>query len=118
MTVRPNRPKLNNHTAAREWLLSRWFAAVALATATVRTELTDPAPGVMEAGENEQVSPLGKLGQDRAMALLKAPDCAAAVTVTFPDPPEGIVMDEGFVANDTVVLPAQCEVNFTGAEIV
>ena len=27
-------------------------------------------------------------------------------------------MDEGFVASNTVVLPAQFELNFTGAEMV
>ncbi len=55
------------------------------------------------------------------MALLKAPDCGVAVTVTFPDPPDWIVMDDGFVPNDTVGLllavPPQLDVNFTAPDI-
>jgi hypothetical protein len=61
--------------------------------------------------------PLGKPEQDKAIALLKVPDWAAAVTVTFPDPPATIVMDDGFVPNDTVVLAAQFDVNLTAPDI-
>jgi len=88
-----------------------------------RTEVTALLPGVMEAGENEQVRPWGKPEQVKAMALLKEPDWGVAVTVTFPDPPEEIVSEEGLVPNVTVaplvppVPPVQFEVNFTGPEI-
>lgn len=59
------------------------------------------------------------------MGLLKAPEFGAAVTVTFPDPPDAIVKDEGLVPNVRVVLPpvppvvvaSQLEVNATGPEI-
>lgn len=75
------------------------------------------------------------------MALLKAPDCGVAVTVTFPDPPEVIVREEGLVVKVKVVPPigdgeggggagdggggagvggggaTQVEINETGAEI-
>lgn len=79
--------------------------------------MTDPAPGVIEAGEKEHVIPFGKPEQDNAIALLKAPDCAAAVTVRSPDPPEGIVIEDGLVPNDTVVLAEQLELNFTAPDI-
>jgi hypothetical protein len=48
---------------------------------------------------------------------LKAPDWAAAVTVTLPDVPERMVIDDGFVPNDTVAPPPQFEVNFTAPDI-
>jgi hypothetical protein len=55
------------------------------------------------------------------MALLKAPDCVVATTVIFPDPPDEIVIADGFVANDTVVVPPelteQLDVKGTGPEI-
>jgi hypothetical protein len=37
--------------------------------------------------------------------------------VTFPDPPTAIVIEDGFVPNDTVVLAAQFDVNFTEPDI-
>jgi hypothetical protein len=52
-----------------------------------------------------------------------------AVTVIFPDPPDAIVIADGFVLNDTVAVPdeppdeppvelaAQLDVNCTGPEI-
>ncbi len=56
------------------------------------------------------------------MALLKAPDCGVAVTVTSPDPPDTIVTEEGFVPKATVglsllVLPPQVDVKFTPLDI-
>jgi len=55
------------------------------------------------------------------MALLKGPDRAVAVTITFPDPPEGIVIDEGSVPNEIDGVPAtvapHVEVNVTGPDI-
>lgn len=37
--------------------------------------------------------------------------------MTFPDPPAAIVIDDGFVPNDTVVLAVQFDVNFTAPDI-
>jgi hypothetical protein len=55
------------------------------------------------------------------MALLKVPEVGTAVTVTFPDPPEAIVMADGVdpkVRLELVVeLPQQLEVICTGPEI-
>ena len=55
------------------------------------------------------------------MALLKAPDWDAAVTVILPDPPEEMAIDDGFVPRETVAVPvatpAQVDVNFTGPDI-
>ena len=79
--------------------------AVTLAAATVRTELTALPPGVMEAGENEQARFCGKPEHAKAIALLKDPELGAAVTVTFPDPPDEIVKAEGLVPNVKLVSP-------------
>lgn len=57
----------------------------------------------MEAGENEQARPCGKPEHARAISLLKDPELGAAVTVTFPDPPEEIVNAEGLVPNVKLV---------------
>lgn len=52
------------------------------------------------------------------MALLNDPECGEAVTVTLPDPPDGIVTADGFVPSETVAaLPVQVEVNFTAPDI-
>src|SRR5579864_4133864 len=72
--VRPNKPKLKSQVANRGLLRSRWFTAVTLTAATVRTELAALLPGVMEAGANEQARVLGNPEQAKVMALLKAPD--------------------------------------------
>jgi hypothetical protein len=71
----------------------------------VRTELTAPPPGVMEAGENEQARFCGKPEQAKTIALLKLPEFGAAVTVTFPDAPVVIVKAEGLVPNVKLVAP-------------
>jgi hypothetical protein len=80
----------------------------------------------MEAGANEQLRVLGNPEQARATALLKAPDCGVAVTVTLPDPPEVIVKEEGLVPRVKVGLvgpgkggvgATQLDVTMTGAEI-
>ena len=71
----------------------------------VRTELTAPPPGVMEAGENEQARFCGKPEQAKTIALLKLPEFGATVTVTFPDAPEVIVKAEGLVPNVKLVPP-------------
>jgi hypothetical protein len=79
------------------------------------------APGVMEAGANEQARPWGSPSQVRAIAPLKGPEVGVAVTVKFPDPPEEIVKEEGFVPSVRLVPPVapatQLEVNCTGPEI-
>ena len=129
--VNPNKPKLKSQVATRELFRSRWSEAATLAAATVRTELTALLPGVTEAGANEQLRALGNPEQVRAIALLKAPDCGVAVTVTLPDPPEEIVKEEGFVPKIKVGLvgvggggggggggvATQLDVTLTGAEI-
>jgi hypothetical protein len=81
----------------------------------------------MEAGENEQARFCGKPEHAKAISLLKDPESGAAVTVTFPDPPEEIVNAEGSVPNvklvalvvvpPPVVLVWQLAENFTGPEI-
>ena len=82
----------------------------------------------MEAGENEQARFCGKPEHVRAIALLKDPELGAAVTVTFPDPPEVIVNAEGLVPNvklvplvvvvpPPVVLAWQLAENVTGPDI-
>jgi hypothetical protein len=82
----------------------------------------------MEAGENEQARFWGKPEHAKAIALLKDPESGAAVTVTFPDPPEEIVNAEGLVPNvklvalvvvvpPPVVLVWQLAENFTAPDI-
>jgi hypothetical protein len=81
----------------------------------------------MEVGENEQARFCGKPEHAKVIALLKDPELGAAVTVTFPDPPEEIVNAEGLVANvklvpavvvpPPVVLVWQLAENFTGLDI-
>src|SRR5208282_693755 len=70
---------------------------------TVRTEVAVLAPGVMVAGEKEQLKLEGSPLQVSEMGLLKAPDCAVAATLKVPDLPEGMVMAAGDALNDTVV---------------
>ena len=82
----------------------------------------------MEAGENEQARLCGKPEHARAISLSKDPELGAAVTVTFPDPPEEIVNAEGLVPNvklvplvvvvpPPVVLVWQLAENVTGPDI-
>jgi hypothetical protein len=81
----------------------------------------------MEAGENEQARFCGKPEHAKAIALLKDPELGAAVTVTFPHPPEVIVNAEGLVPNvklvppvvvpPPVVLAWQLAENVTGPDI-
>ena len=53
----------------------------------VRVEVAVPEPGVIVAGEKEQLSELGSVGQESEIGLFKAPDCAVAITVMLPDCP-------------------------------
>lgn len=61
----------------------------------VRVEIAEPEPGVMVAGEKEQLKLLGRPAQESEIGLVEEPDCALAVTVTFPDCPAGRVMAAG-----------------------
>ena len=69
----------------------------------VRVEVAVPEPGVMAAGENEQLRLLGRLGQESKIGLFEDPDCAVAVTVTLPDFPAGTLTDAGAAPNHTIV---------------
>ena len=68
----------------------------------VSLALAPADPGVIVAGENEQLSVLGMPLQLSATGLLKLPDCGVAVTVKSPAMPGGIVKDPGAALNDTV----------------
>jgi hypothetical protein len=68
----------------------------------VRTALALPAPGVIAAGEKEQVKVLGRLAQVSVTGLLKAPDLTCAETVIVPDFPAGMLMDSGEAPKDKV----------------
>ena len=61
----------------------------------VTTEVATPEPGVMLAGEKEQLIVLGMPLQLSAIELLNDPDCAFAVTVRLPVVPAEIVRDAG-----------------------
>lgn len=53
------------------------------------------------------------------MASLKEPDRGVAVTVTLPEPPDAMVMEEGLVPKVRFApaeLPPQVEVNFIGPD--
>jgi len=68
----------------------------------VSVEVAPLEPGVIVAGANEQLRLLASPVHDRAIGLLKAPDCGFAVTVKCPACPAGIVMADGDAANATV----------------
>jgi hypothetical protein len=59
-------------------------------------------PGVIVAGENEQLNVLGMPLQLSVSGLLKVPDCGVAVTVKLPAIPAGIVSEPGAALNDKV----------------
>jgi hypothetical protein len=69
----------------------------------VRVEVAVPEPGVMIAGEKEQLKVLGTPVHDSEMGLFEAPDCAFAVTVRLPDFPAGIVTAVGEAPKDMTV---------------
>jgi hypothetical protein len=68
----------------------------------VRVEVAVPGPGVMLFGENEHANVLGKPEHDNAIGVFDAPDCIAAVTVTFPDSPVGNVTAVGDALKDMI----------------
>ena len=72
--------------------LPRSSLALLAAAANVRTDVAALAPGVIAAGEKEQLKVAGKPEQLRAIESLKVPDCGTAVTVTLPDAPADIVI--------------------------
>ena len=61
-------------------------------------ELAALAPGVTDAGENEQLRVLGNPEHVSATAVLKEPDCGVTVTFMVPDAPGLIVIADGFAA--------------------
>jgi hypothetical protein len=63
------------------------------------------APGVIVMGEKEQLSELGRPAQESVMALLKAPDCGVAVTVSVADWPEASDSAVGDASKVTVPPP-------------
>lgn len=87
----------------------------------VSTELATFAPGVMDAGENEQLKSAGKPEHVSAIELLNAPDSGVTVTVIFPLAPAVSVKAKGFAPRVTVplvlLLPVQFRVNLTGPDI-
>ena len=88
---------------------------------TVSTELATLAPGVMEAGENEQFKPSGKPEHAKAIELLNEPASGVAVTVIFPLFPVEIVNIDGFAPKlrfPLVLLSCvQFNVTFTAFDI-
>ncbi len=68
----------------------------------VSAEVAIPEPGVMLAGENEQLIVLGIPVQLSAIELLNDPDCGFAVTVRRPAVPAEIVRDEGDALKESV----------------
>ena len=71
-----------------------FFAAVATLE-IVSVEFALPDPGVMLAGEKEQLNAFERPLQESEIGLLKAPDCACAVTVKVPGLPAEITTDDG-----------------------
>jgi len=88
---------------------------------TVSTELATFAPGVMDAGENEQLKSAGMPEHVSAIELLNEPERGVTVTVIFPLFPVGIVNADGFAPMVkllfVLVSPAQFSVNFTAPDI-
>jgi hypothetical protein len=98
----------------------RSFAARELSV-NVRTELALLAPGTTDWGENEHFKLLGKPEQVKAIALLNDPEVGATLTVSFPDPPAVMVVEEGLAPRLNPELPPpdslQFNVVFTAGEI-
>jgi len=78
------------------------FEAVTEAEAMVRVELAVPLPGVITAGENEQLRVLGTPSHDSEIVLLNDPDCGFALTVSVPDSPGVIESELGDALNAIV----------------
>jgi hypothetical protein len=70
-----------------------------------RVEVALLAPGVMVTGEKEQLNELGRPAQESVMALLNAPDCGVAVTVSVADWPEATVRAVGEAMKVTGFVP-------------
>jgi len=87
----------------------------------VNTELATLAPGVIDAGENEQLKSAGKPEHASAIELLNETECGVTETVIFPLVPVEIVSAEGFVSKLRLPLPVlscvQPSVNFTAPDI-
>jgi hypothetical protein len=72
-------------------------SALLAAAVNVRTELALLAPGVIAAGENEQLKVAGKPEQLSVIGSSNVV-CGTAVTVTLPAVPADIVIADGSVA--------------------
>ena len=68
----------------------------------VTTEVAMPEPGVMLAGEKEQLIVLGIPLQLSEIAPLNDPDCGFALTIRFPAAPAEIVSDAGAALKESV----------------
>lgn len=87
---------------------------------TVSTELATFAPGVMDAGENEQLKSAGRPEHVSAIELLNEPECGVTVTVIFPLAPVEIVSAVGFAPRVKLPLLLSCvqfKVKFTAPDI-
>lgn len=71
-----------------------------LAAVSVSVELALAALGVTALGENAQLKKLGRFPHDNAIALLKVPDCTAAVMVNFACCPAGSICVAGDAVSD------------------
>lgn len=69
----------------------------------VSMEVALPDPGLMAAGENEQVSVAGKPPHESEIAPLNVPAWVAAITLRFPGLPEEIVTEFGEAVKETLV---------------
>jgi hypothetical protein len=76
----------------------------------VSVEAAVPAPGVMATGENEQLSPVGSVGQVNAMLLLKDPEFGFAVTFRLVELPAATVTVPGEASKETLEDPPQAGV--------
>ncbi len=76
--------------------------AIAALEEIVSVEAAIPEPGVMLAGENEQLIVLGIPVQLSVIELLNDPDCGFAVTVRLPAVPADIVRDAGDALKESV----------------
>ena len=68
-------------------------------------DLAVPDPGVMAAGEKEQLKVDGRSEHESEIELLNDPDCGFAVSVTVPDFPPGMLTIVGVAVKDRVEAP-------------
>ena len=80
----------------------------------VTTEVARPEPGVMLAGENEQLIVAGMPLQLSAIEVSNDPDCGFALTVRLPAAPAKIISDAGDALKDSVGFGAGVGVGVGG----